>query len=319
MPADLLTLGATRIATAVEAVLAGAPIENTAAGLGVDPADLADIVEAYRAAGLAAVRRRQEGVWFQARLALPDWKTAESTFAHQVAPRLDQVDGGHAAWWFLRKHPHWRIRIRTGDRHAVEVLLDELTATGAIDHWRPGIYEPEAAAFGHATAMEVVHELFCADSQGVLTYARQDAPQIGRRELSLFLIRALQQHAGLDWFEAGDVFDRITQMRPTPSGTHVARVDSLASRLRHLLTIPVQPDSTLFASGGPVAFANPWLTAFAQAGRSLGAAAASGQLDRGLRAVLAQIVIFHWNRLDLSAAAQGVLAQAAKNAILARS
>lgn len=319
MPADLLNLGATRIVTAVESVLGGAPIDNTAAALGIDPADLADLAETYRAAGLAAVQRRQEGVWFQARLALPDWTTAESTFAHKVAPHLDHFDGGPKAWWFLRKYPHWRIRVRTGDHDAVEALLDELAATGVIDHWHPGIYEPEAAAFGHSTAMDVVHDLFCADSQGVLTYACQDTPQIGRRELSLLLIRALQQHAGLDWFEAGDVFDRITQMRPAPSGTDAARVDSLASRLRYLLTFPVQVDSRIFASEGPVAFAKPWVTAFSQAGQSLGAAAASGQLDRGLRAILAQIVIFHWNRLDLSAAAQGVLAHAAKAAILARS
>ena len=56
--------------------------------------------------------------------------------------------------------------------------------------------------------MTVVHDLFCADSRGALRYAVQQTPQLGRRELSLLLIRALQQHAGLDWFEAGDVFDR---------------------------------------------------------------------------------------------------------------
>ena len=58
--------------------------------------------------------------------------------------------------------------------------------------------------------------------------------------------------------------------------------------------------------------------AFIRAGKLLGEAAATNRLDRGLRATLAQIVIFHWNRLGLSASAQGILAHAAKAATLPR-
>jgi thiopeptide-type bacteriocin biosynthesis protein len=319
MPPDRLTLSADQIAARVEAVLAGATLDGAAARVGVDAADLADAVQLYRAAGLAALQRRHERAWFHVRVALPDWAEAEATFAAQIAPRLDQLDHGQATWWFLRKHPYWRLRVRTADQHAVEMLLDQLVVAGAIDHWRPGIYEPEAAAFGGDAAMDVVHDLFCADSRGVLTYARQHAPELGRRELSLLLIRALQQHGGLDWFEAGDVFDRIAQMRPTPADADAARVDVLATRMRLLLAVGGQADTPLFASGGPVAYATPWLAGFVQAGQHLGEAAAAGHLNRGLRAVLAHIVIFHWNRLGLSAQTQGILAHAAKAAILPRS
>ncbi len=319
MPPDRLTLSPDQVAARVEAVLAGAPLETSAADVGVDPADLADAVQTYRAAGLTALQRRHDRAWFQARIALPDWTNAEATFAAQIAPRLDQLDAGQAAWWFLRKYPYWRLRVRTADQHAAATLLDELVKAGAIDHWRPGIYEPEAAAFGGSDAMDVVHDLFCADSRGVLTYARQHAPGLGRRELSLLLIRALQQHAGLDWFEAGDVFDRIAQMRPAPADADAVRVDTLATRMRPLLAITVQADTPLFAPGGPVTYATPWLAGFIQAGQQLGEAATAERLGRGLRAVLAHIVIFHWNRLGLSAQTQGILAHAAKAAILPRS
>ena len=129
----------------------------------------------------------------------------------------------------------------------------------------------------------------------------------------------MQQHAGLDWFEAGDVFDRVAQMRPTPADTDAERVVALATQMRSLLAVEVRADMPLFAPTGPVAFAAPWLTAFIHTGQRLGDAAATGSLDRGLRSILAQIVIFHWNRLGLSAHAQGILAHAAKAAVLPRS
>jgi thiopeptide-type bacteriocin biosynthesis protein len=81
----------------------------------------------------------------------------------------------------------------------------------------------------------------------------------------------------------------------------------------------VHPDMQMVAPAGPIAFAAPWLAAFINAGRQLGDAAVTGTLDRGLRSILAQIVIFHWNRLGLSAHSQGILAHAAKAATLPRS
>ncbi|GAA3948296.1 hypothetical protein Aau02nite_11540 [Amorphoplanes auranticolor] len=299
----------------MEAVLAGTAVERSA----VNGVDLTDAVETYRAAGRAALQLRHERAWFQARITPTDWPSMEATFAERVAPRLNQLDAGHAAWWFLRKHPDWRLRVRTDHHHAVAAALDDLVAACTIDGWRPSIYEPETAAFGGENAMTVVHELFCADSRGVLTYAVQQTPKLGRRELSLLLIRALQQHAGLDWFEAGDVFDRVAQMRPIPAETDTERVLTLATQMRPLLAVEVRPDMPLFAPTGPVAFAAPWLSAFIHAGRHLGDAATTGSLDRGLRSILAQVVIFHWNRLGLSAHAQGALAHAAKAAVLPRS
>jgi len=303
------------MADCVETVLAGVAVEHVSAQAGIDPYDLTDAVETYRIAGRAALHRHQERSWCQVRVRMPDWAVAEHTFATQIAPRLDRLDDGQTAWWFLRKYPHWRLRVRTTDHNAIGALLDEFVAAGTVHRWQPGIYEPEAAAFGGLTAMDAIHDLFCTDSRGILAYTRQQT-QLGRRELSLLLITALRQHAGLDWFEAGDVFDRVAQMRPTPPKADATRVDNLSSNMRPLLTIPVRADNPLFAPGGPVAHITPWLDAFIQAGQKLGEAATTGQLSRSLRTVLAHIVLFHWNRLGLPAQAQGILAHAAKAAVL---
>jgi hypothetical protein len=53
----------------VEAVLAGVALEQSA----VDGTDLADAVETYRAGGRAAVQRRAEHFWFQARVTPTEW------------------------------------------------------------------------------------------------------------------------------------------------------------------------------------------------------------------------------------------------------
>jgi thiopeptide-type bacteriocin biosynthesis protein len=276
MPADHLNLPADQLAAHAQTVLAGEPLPTAAAKAGIDPAELADAVRTYHAGGLAALQHGQQRTWAQVRLTLPDWDTAEASFAAAVAPRIDRLDNGQAAWWFLRKHPCWRLRIRTSDRAALETALNELAVAGVIDRWRPGIYEPETAAFGGSTAMDLVHDLFCADSRGVVTYARQHAPQLGRRELSLLLITALQQHAGLDRYEAADVFHRVAQMRPLPADADPARLDTLAARISPLWAMPVHADTPPFTAGGPLAFAAGWLTGFVDTGRRLGQADTTG-------------------------------------------
>jgi thiopeptide-type bacteriocin biosynthesis protein len=319
MPTDHLTHRADRIAALVEAVLAGAPAETTATEAGIHPADLNTAVQTYRAGGQAALQQAQDSAWFHARVEPVDWNAAEAMFRTRIAPRLDQLDDGQAGWWFLRKYPCWRLRIHTTGHYAVRALLDGLAAAGVIAGWKPGIYEPELAAFGGPVAMAIVHELFCADSKGVLAYTTLNPPPIGRRELSLLLIRTLQHHAGLDWFESADVFDRVARMRPEPAATDGPRIAALAVQMRPLLALPADAGTALFAPDGPIIGAASWLQAHVIAGQQLAEAGAAGRLDRGLRAVIAHLVIFNWNRLDLAAHSQAILARAATAAILPRS
>lgn len=321
MPADHLTTNSSyQVAAGVLAVLAGADLEATAAHSALDPADLHDAVQVYQAAGLAALERRAEHDWYQVRVQFPDWSTAETVGATQLGPRLDllQTDGVMASWWFLRKYPCWRLRLHSADTTAVDHMFDELTGVGVLARWWSTVYEPETTAFGGPAGMHTAHDLFCADTRGVLDYARHHAPGLGRRELSILLLSGLLRAAGLDGFECGDVFDKVARLRPAPADTDTARIEQLAGNVRILWSIPDLPDNALFNPGGSVGHAASWLAAFQTAGRQLGAAAAQGRLDRGVRTILTHVLIFHWNRFGLSATSQGILARAATTALLPR-
>ncbi|GAA3838466.1 hypothetical protein GCM10022243_01170 [Saccharothrix violaceirubra] len=326
MPADRLTAtcrtaAPAELAAAVLAVLAGADPGTVAAGHDLDSADLHDAVRTYRAAGLAALESAAENTWYQVRVRFADWSHAETAGATTLGPALYRLsaDGAVAGWWFLRKHPCWRLRLLRADTAAVNGVLDELADAGVVARWWPTVYEPETIAFGGPAGMDTVHDLFCADSAGVLDYLRHDAPGLGRRELSILLLSGLMRAAGLDTFECGDVFDRVARLRPAPTDADTTRTGTLVDNLRVLLSITDLADSELFTPGGPVAHAAPWLAALRTAGQRLGHDAANGVLDRGLRAILTHLVIFHWNRFGLSATSQGILARAASTALLPRS
>lgn len=319
MPADRLTiLPAQPVADAVRAVLAGGGLAAAAARAGLDAADLEDAVLVYHTAGTAALDQRAASRWYNVRIRFTNWDTSEHAMTAGLGPRLDALEtgGAMARWWFLRKHPHWRIRLLDAATPAVDRLLGELTESGTIAGWQQAVYEPETAAFGGPVGMDIAHELFCADSRGVLHYLRHSRQPLGRRELSVLLLSAMTAAAGLDWFERGDVFARVAAMRPALPDDRAGRAHQLTAQLRALLTVPATPGSPLFATSGPAASAAPWLAAFETAGRCFSDAAARGALGRGLRAVLAQTVIFHWNRLGLPATTQAILACAAATACL---
>lgn len=321
MLADHLTEPApAQLASAVLTVLAGTPLDTAATDHGLHPAELAEAISAYQTAGYAALERRAEQRCHQVLVQFPDWEQAETLAANHLAPRLDdlQNQGLIDGWWFLRKHPCWRLRLRDPRPSADTALSDtltDLTYHGTISGWRPSIYEPEYAAFGGPTAMAIVHALFCADSRGLLDYARTPSPRIGRRELSILLIYALANSAGLDWFETGDLFHRVARLRPTPDHVPPDAMTAMAEQVRTLVHSVTHPDDPVFGPAGPATTA--WRDAFHTAGKELGAAAAEGRLNRGLRALLTHVVIFHWNRLGLPATTQGVLARAATTAFLA--
>jgi thiopeptide-type bacteriocin biosynthesis protein len=310
MPTDRVSLDAEPLAARVEYLIGGRVSH------GPISADLREAVEIYQVAGRTALHHHQDRTWFHALVTPRDWATAEYSFATDIAKRLDQLTPEQPGWWFLRKHPCWRVRIRTSDHAAATTQLDELVICGDIANWQPGIYEPETAAFGGPTGMDIIHDLFCADSRGALAFFGREPHALGRRALSLLLIRALQQHAGLDWFEAGDVFARVAQMRPAVADTD--RIDALAATMKPLLSLSLT-SGPAFTDPATAAHAEPWIAAFSHAGRQLRDAATTNRLDRGLRAVIAQTMIFHWNRLGLSATTQSILAQAAQAAILPRS
>ena len=156
--------------------------------------------------------------------------------------------------------------------------------------------------------MNVAHALFHHDSRHLLTYLRRDPTD--RRERSLLLCTALMRAAGLDLNEQGDVWAQVAQVRADlfSGPPHSGEWTALIGNVQHLLlgTAHTGADDTTSA----------WHTGFADAGIALQTLRETGKLTRGLRAVITQHVIFHWNRIGLPGATQAILAHAAKDAIL---
>ena len=253
--------------------------------------------------------------WHHYLIQFTDPATAEYTTAHELAPALNQAQ--HACqldtWWYLRKAPAWRLRYqpRNPETTVVETLLIDLATSGHIASWTRGIYEPETLAFGGHAAMDIAHTLFHHDSQHLLARAAQvtPSPALGQREATALLFSALLRAAGLDWFEQGDVWTKVTTLRPA---THTQqanpeRAEGLAQAIRRLMTANPR--------GAPDLLPESWLAAFDTAGQQLGALARHGQLERGLRAILAHHFIFHANRAGLSGADQATLAALAVHTV----
>lgn len=268
-------------------------------------------------------RRVDTTRWSQLHIEFRDWSNAAALVHHRLRPALDQTP----AWWFIRKHPHWRVRYL--DHHSkgpVHRALGELAAHGLIVAWHPTRYEPEELAFGGDQAMEIAHDLFASDSPVALdllvTPDRDDRP--GRRELSMLAVSRLARGAGLDWFEQGDLWDQVATLRragalpPRATATAsapVRRGETVDAAMHRLLTLDTGPATDLLRRGSLAPWAS-WLAAHDHAGARLGELARTGRLRRGLRVVLAQHVLFHWNRLALNQHEQFTLAARARDVLL---
>jgi protein-L-isoaspartate(D-aspartate) O-methyltransferase len=290
--------------------------------------------------------------WAQINIEFINWDHAAEVALGELQPLLDQFPGG---WWYVRKHPHWRIRHVTEEdsignranapigsttarvRAQLHAALDALTRDRVLRAWCTGIYEPETLAFGGPAGMHVAHDLFCRDSRAALAQLadaartsdnrgisgssaapptdQNAARAVGRVELSLLLISRLLREAGLDWYEQGDVWARVADSRRGPGTTSRTVAARAPSAVRRMLTLDTGPATDL-STTGPLAAHQAWLDAFHTAGTQLGALARTGHLSRGLRAVLAHHVIFHWNRVGLPARDQYTLARLAREALL---
>ena len=232
---------------------------------------------------------------------------------HLAALFRDEKSSG----WFVRKAPCWRIRGLPVPGHGVAALLDGLAADGRIVGWTASIYEPETGTFGGLAGVDVAHDLFALDSRGVVDHLTRGraglAVGLGRREprsaASVGPVpgrRARLVRAGR---RLGEGRGSSTASRRQPSGHR-----ALKGAARRLVTVDTRPDGALV--GGPLASVTDWIVAFDGAGRQLGELTRRGELTRGLRAVLAHHVIFHWNRLGLPAAEQALLAALTREVVM---
>lgn len=259
--------------------------------------------------------------WFQVQLHFADWESAETTAATHLLPALETTTAPSGTWWFIRKHPHWRVRLQL-DAHRDRIrrnagltqALDDLTREGILNGWSTGHYEPETAAFGGPEAMAAAHTLFAADSRAVLSPVPD--PPLGTRELSMLFCGALLHGARLEPYEIGDVWAKVTHDRPLPPGVTAAHLDTAIAAVRTILRTNPTPDGNAFGDRRPLAAVRHRAQAFHDCGNALVRLNRNGRLHRGLRSILAYHVIFHWNRAGLPTGHQALLAHAARQIIL---
>jgi thiopeptide-type bacteriocin biosynthesis protein len=122
------------------------------------------------------------------------------------------------------------------------------------------------------------------------------------------------RHAGQDRFERGDIWSKVAELRPGLAAAAHPQWATLKSAVAAIISVDASPHTVLRAR--ELQHADRWLTSFEAAGHELNALATQGLLTRGIRAVIAHHVIFHWNRLGLPARTQANLATAAASACI---
>lgn len=227
--------------------------------------------------------------WWHANVSFPDGAGVPG----QAAQALSSALSGQR-FHFLRKDGGLRLRT---ERPAADVL-DRLVADKLASGWTGGVYEPETEAFGGPDGMAVAHDLFCADSRAAL----EQTGIPGARERCVLLLSTMIRSAGLDPFEAGDVWAKIASLRPPVTPPTGPALDQSVEAMRRLMNADAarRPD------------AEPGWTervaAFEDTGSQLRRLASEGRLTRGLRAVLAHHAIFAFNRAAVPADEQAATA-----------
>ncbi|WP_333769659.1 thiopeptide-type bacteriocin biosynthesis protein [Streptomyces sp. IBSBF 2435] len=253
--------------------------------------------------------------WRQVNVAFPDWERAEAIAVAEIAPLMESAEdaGAIATWFFVRKHPCWRIRYApvASLQDAIDDRLEALVAAGSVTGWTESVYEPEVHAFGGTPAMDSAHQFFHHDSHHLLHFLHGDTAR-HRRETSLMLCSLMLRAAGLDWYEQGDVWARVAAHRPLPAVPEPDSNQRLHAAVRRLITVDPQH---AMQPGSPLIGAEAWAAVYTAAGSDLARLNQTGRLHRGIRDVIAHHVIFAWNRLGLPYSTQAVLTAAAQTVI----
>ncbi|WP_394813768.1 methyltransferase, FxLD system [Streptomyces litchfieldiae] len=155
--------------------------------------------------------------------------------------------------------------------------------------------------------------MFHEDSHHLLTY--QPGPgHLGRRETAVLLMSAMMRAADLDWFEQGDVWAKVAELRPTTSEPLTPeKATAQAPAMRKLMTSDAH---SLCRPNGPLDGHTEWVSAFERTGATLAHLARSNGLTRGLRAVITHHVIFHANRAGLLRDEQHAISHIAREVVM---
>ncbi|MFF3015887.1 thiopeptide-type bacteriocin biosynthesis protein [Streptomyces sp. NPDC057939] len=310
-----------RLEDAILAVLGGASVADTARTADMKPTLLSEAIERYQDAGRAALDAEPSG-WQQANIRFTDYPAGHQIFRAYLLPALGT--GPVGSWWFVRKHPHWRLRYlpalgttaEDAVRHVAEAL-DSSVSWNVTAEWSPAPYEPEVTAFGGPEGMVLAHELFRVDSIGVINYQAAAGDQqagLDAKAVSLLAMTMMMRAAGLEFGEQGDVWGLVEARRPLADDIASEQVSGMVEPMSRLLLADAQP---LLASEA-LARVQPWISGLEANGRALEQAAAAGQLHLGMRGILARHVLFHWNRMGFTLRQQSIWSRAAREAVLGR-
>jgi protein-L-isoaspartate(D-aspartate) O-methyltransferase len=251
-----------------------------------------------------------DSTWLQLTFTCDDWRAAEHAAVTVLGPPLAaaQDAGDVASWWFIRKGPEWRVRLESPRDGLAGRLTEALTGTGGASAATRTTYEPETTRFGGPDGMAAAHRLFATDSRRLLAHLAGNSPGL-RRELPVILATRLLRAARQDWYEQGDCWEQMAAHRRDDHGPAPAPEAGTVSAMLTLLAAGGD------ASGSPLHAQPDWSGAFEDAGRQIAALAGRGVLARGQRAVLAQHLLFLFNRHGVSADEQHALATAACRAV----
>lgn len=305
--------------SAVLAVLAGSTLSGEAERAGLPAEHLRELADRYSAAGRTVLEPGAEN-WVQINLAFPDYSAAENAMLDAVWPALRRLDIDR--WWFVRKRPHWRLRLHPAANTTTVGLLDQVAAAfepilrrRIIVTWSIAHYEPETTAFGGARGMAAVHDIFHADSNGYLEFrkaSRNNPAQSPDPALvSLLITTHMFRAAGIEATEHGDIWARVAEQRPpVTSGSELASLTAKAATARRVDLRQLTATDPRFSP------AEGWAMNLDECGHSIGELWHAGAIDAGIRGILARIVIFHWNRIGIQVRQQSLLATAARDAVL---
>jgi protein-L-isoaspartate(D-aspartate) O-methyltransferase len=248
--------------------------------------------------------------WQQLTYTCDDWRAAEHTAVAVLGPLLAtaQDKGDIASWWFIRKGPEWRVRLESPAASLTCRLAEALAGDGDARAVTEGTYEPETTRFGGPDAMDAAHRLFAADSRHLLDHLTGNSPRL-LREIPVILASRLLRAARQDWYEQGDCWEQMAAHR---SDGHDPAPEPDAGTVSAMLALLSAGGD---APGSPLRDRPEWASAFEDAGRRIAALAGRGLLARGQRAVLAQHLLFLFNRHGVSASGQHLLAAAACQAV----
>lgn len=280
-------------------------------------------IEAYTAAGRRALEQvQQEADWLYLRIELTSDRPVRRVLTKVLRPVLGELTarGLVRRFWFLvKRDTHLHIRLRVfGPNQTLGAVMQALVSALRPGSGRSGVrnclrlcYEPEMALFGGPWGLEQIHDLFHHDSRFALAWeALSDEERRGLsiHQISPIMLRHFLSSAGLDEFECWDVWNQVWQLRQYGDQAELAALwerDREAFAL--LLGVDVAALSDQLGSAARKVL-REYTAGLRQVGSALGEGQRQGLLERGLRRILATSILFHWNRIQVGADAQAVLA-----------